>query len=265
LRLAALTALAVVLGVTGGLSWILGLAGLTEIRSWNRISVFIAFFALVAVGIWLDRFVAWLPRFRWKPIMVSVGAMAVVVIGVYDQTSPAIVPDSRVWEREWNSDRDFVQAIERELGPGDAVFQLPYLPFPEAALDLPPYGLQDYDPFRGYLHSTDLRWSYGAMRGREGDWQRQVVELPTKEMLDALAAVGFQGIWIDRLGYPERGAEIEEELGDLLGEEPMVSPDDRFVFFDLRPWAVELDARLGADGVRDLRAETLRDVGRGVG
>jgi phosphoglycerol transferase len=261
LRLAALTALATLIGVTGGLSWIIGLAGLTEIRAWNRISVFIAFFALLAVAIWLDRFVAWLPRFRWKALAVSAGTLLLVALAVLDQTNSFIIPDSRVFAAEWDSDDDFVQAIERRLGPGDAVFQLPYLPFPEGALDLPPYGMEDYDPFRGYLHSDDLRWSYGAMRGREGDWQAQVVELGTKEMLDAVAAVGFRGLWVDRLGYPEEGAAVEDDLRDLLGEAPIVSPDERFVFFDLRPWAAELGDRLGTDGVRALRAETLRNVG----
>ena len=46
-RLAALTGLAIVLGVTGGFDWIIGLAGFTQIRAWNRISVFIGFYALV--------------------------------------------------------------------------------------------------------------------------------------------------------------------------------------------------------------------------
>jgi phosphoglycerol transferase len=259
-RLASLSAIAVLFGVTGGLSWIVGLGGLTEIRSWNRISVFIAFYALLAVGLAFDRVMAWLPKFRWDRLAVSAIALLLVGIGVFDQTSAAIIPNARPFEQEWNSDATFVHRIERELGPNQAVFQLPYLPFPEAIADLPPYGMQDYDPFRGYLHSDTLKWSYGAIRGRAGDWERQVTKLPTADMLDAITAVGYRGLWIDRLGYPNSAKAIEAEVSAITGQQPIVSPNGRFSFFDLRPYAAEVDERLGKAGVAELRRSTLRDV-----
>jgi phosphoglycerol transferase len=259
--LASLSALAVLYGVTGGLSWIIGLGGLTEIRSWNRISIFIAFYALLAVGLALDRFVGWLPPFRHKREVAALGAVIIVALGILDQTSSAIVPKNTSFEAEWNSDARFVHRIERTLGPGAAVFQLPYLPFPEAIKDLPPYGMQDYDPFRGYLHSDSLKWSYGAIRGRAGDWQREVVKQPVAEMLDAVVAVGFRGLWIDRFGYPKEAREIEARITDATGEEPIQSPNGRFSFVDLRPYAREISERLGPEGVRKLRERTLRDVG----
>ena len=249
------------LGVTGGLSWILGLSGFTEIRAWNRISVFIALYTLLAVGLALDRFVAWLPAFRWKRGAIAAGAILLVTVGVLDQTSSAIVPDTRKAAGEWNSDATFVQRIERTVGADAAVFQLPYLPYPEAQLDLPPYGMQDYDPFRGYLHSDTLRWSYGAMRGRPGNWARRVVKLPTGKMLDAVSAVGFRGLWIDRQGYPQGTEDIEAQVADLTGQKPFQSPDGRFLFFDLRWYARAAEARLGRDGTAQLRAETLGNVG----
>jgi phosphoglycerol transferase len=261
LRLAALTVISIVLGVTGGLSWVFGIGGFTEIRSWNRISVFIGFYALVAVGVWLDRFRAWLPDFRARTFVVPAAAALLVVVGVFDQTSDAIVPDSRRSQTEWDNDARFVAQIEETMPAGSAVFQLPYLPFPEAELSVPPYGMVDYDPLRGYVHSDDLSWGYGGTQGRAADWQEQVVELPTDEMLDAVAAVGFRGLWVDRLGYPERARDIESEVRDALGTEPIVSDDGRFAFFDLRRYADGLERRLGADGVRALSRATLRDRG----
>ena len=51
------------------------------------------------------------------------------------------------------------------------IFQMPYRPFPEA----PALGaIADYDLFRGYLHSDDLRWSYGIVKGRGEDWSALV-------------------------------------------------------------------------------------------
>ena len=49
---------------------------------------------------------------------------------------------------------------------GAMVFQLPYRRFPETQ---PLARMADYDLMRGYLHSDDLRWSYGFMKGRPGD------------------------------------------------------------------------------------------------
>ena len=260
-RLAALTGLAILLGVTDGFEWIIGIAGYTQIRAWNRISVFIGFYALVAVGVGLDWLVRRSREFPHKSLAVSAAAILLVVVGVLDQTSPTIIPDSRTTAAAWNSDAVFVRQIERTLGPGGAVFQLPYLPFPEGQLSVPPYGMTDYDPLRGYLHSEDLYWGYGGMRGRAADWQAQVVELATPKLLDAITAVGFDGLWIDTLGYPNHAEEIIGEVADATGEAPIVSPDGRFVFFDLRAYGRQVRDDLGPAGVRELRAKTLRDLG----
>jgi phosphoglycerol transferase len=259
--LAALSALAVLFGVTGGLSWTLGIAGFTEIRSWNRISIFNAFYALVAVGLALDWAVRHSRTFPYKPFAVSGVAILLVVVGVLDQTSSAIIPDSRRFESEWNADAVFVKEIEDTLGPGGKVFQLPYLPFPEAELDVPPYGMVDYDPLRGYLHSDELYWGYGGTRGRAADWQGQVVQQATPKLLDAITAVGFDGLWIDTLGYPGHAEKIIAEVEAATGEQPIVSPNGRFVFFDLQNYQRDVEDRLGPTGVRALKERTLRDVG----
>jgi len=259
--LAALSALSVLFGVTGGLSWVLGIAGFVDIRSWNRISIFIAFYSLVAVAIALDRLVARSRPFPHKALAVSGVAVLLVAIGVFDQTSPGIIPDSRHFQTEWNSDAVFVKEIERTLGSGGKVFQLPYLPFPEAELSVPPYGMIDYDPLRGYVHSQDLSWGYGGVRGRAADWQAQVVQLATPKMLDAITAVGFDGLWIDTLGYPNHAEEIIAEVGAATGETPIVSPNGRFVFFDLRDYQQQVEDRLGSNGVQALKERTLRDLG----
>jgi phosphoglycerol transferase len=223
--------------------------------------VFIAFYALTAVGLALDRLVVRTRSFPRKSLVVSAVAIVLVVVGVLDQTSTAIIPDSRRSEAEWNADAVFVREIEDTLGPGGKVFQLPYVPFPEAENEVPKYGMIDYDPLRGYVHSSDLYWGYGGARGRAADWQAQVVQQATPKMLDAITAVGFDGLWIDTLGYPNRATEIISEVESLTGEAPITSPNGRFVFFDLRDYQRDVEQRLGADGVRDLRRRTLRDVG----
>ena len=49
------------------------------------------------------------------------------------------------------------------------VYVLPYRPFPS---EPPTLGTGDFDLYRPYLHTNDIRWSYGGMRGRDADWEQ---------------------------------------------------------------------------------------------
>ena len=88
-----------------------------------------------------------------------------------------------------------------------------------------------------------------------------MVKLATPKMLDAITAVGFDGLWIDTLGYPNQAREIIDEVEAATGETPIVSPNGRFVFFDLRDYGAQVRTDLGPAGVKALKAKTLRNVG----
>ncbi len=253
-RLGLLTIVAVVIATVSGIALIISALGVRYIRSYNRISVFIAFFALIAVAFALDWVVARVPRWHGRAVVAAAVCLAVLAVGVFDQTSSADVPDYKALERAWNSDDVFMHGIERDLGKGAAVFEMPYVFFPEAGTIV---GTGPYDQVRGWLHADSLRWSWGSVRGRDGDWQGALVRLPAPEALDALTAVGFTGLMIDRAGYADHGAAIEAEYTRTLGQEPQVSPDGRLVFYDLRAWARDLHARLTAAQIDALRRTTL--------
>ena len=242
-------------GVAGGLSWLAYTGGLAQIRSWNRVAILIAFLGLVALAPLLDAALGWARR-RWRRLPnVAFAAIAVVVVGLalFDQIGTGMVADPRDNEAAWTSDADFFSAVEQELPAGAAVYELPYLPWPEGGTTA---GVVDQDLWRGFLHSTDLRWSFAGMRGREADWQEYTTRQPVPAMVDALTAAGFDGIELDRQGYADRSVETEIAAA-LAGQAPMVSADGRLVFFDLRPHRDQLEATLGADGVARLGQETL--------
>ena len=253
-RLGLLTIVAVMVAAVSGFSLLISAIGVRYIRSYNRISVFIAFFALIAVAFGLEWVIRRLPRWHGRAVLAGVVCVVVLAVGVFDQTSPADVPDYRALDRAWDSDDVFMHRIERELGPGAAVFQMPYVFFPEAGMIV---GTGPYDQVRGWLHADSLRWSWGSVRGREGDWQGALVRLDAPAALDALTAVGFSGLMIDRAGYEDHGAGIEAEYTRTVGEEPQVSPDGRLVFYDLRSWGRDLRARLSKAEVDTLRRRTL--------
>lgn len=202
-----------------------------QIRAYNRISVFIAFFSAALVAIALTALVR---RLRPRPIA-RMGAYAIcgliLVFGVFDQTAPHYVPAYGAVQSAYAADARFVDSIEQTLPEGAMVLQLPHVVFPESG---PVVQLPDYEHFRGYLHSETTRWSYGSMRGRETDrWLRGVSELAPPELVDEAAAAGFDGIWVDARGYEDGGAAIVAGLTGTLHEEPVLSDDGRVAFFVL--------------------------------
>ena len=56
-----------------------------------------------------------------------------------------------------------------------------------------------------------------------------------ERLLPAASRAGYEGLYIDRAGYPDRAARLEAEVSALLGGvEPLVSDNGRMSFFDLR-------------------------------
>lgn len=200
------------------------------IRAWNRISIYIAFFSLIAVALGLEYISRYLKRKRLGLVFILL-AGAVVTMGILDQTTDGFIPDYQWAKAEYKQDGVFVKRIESSVPEGSMIFQLPYIPFPE---NPPVNKMGDYELFRGYLHSKSLRWSYGAMKGREGDaWQKQVSSLSVEAMLSRIAAKGFNGVYIDRYGYKDNGKEIEKQIKGVLKTESIVSNNGRLVFFKI--------------------------------
>ena len=230
--LGTLNLFAVLLATIGGFGSLFALFVSPAIRSYNRISVFIAFFSLLAVAIGIE----WFYERRVKTgaarivFYVVVGVMCVAAL--LDQTSRGYIPQYAQIKSEFESDRNFVAGIAATLPQGASVFQLPYIPFPEYP------GVEkmvDYDHLRGYLHSQNLRWSYGAIKNRSGDRRlKQIAALPVDEMCETLALAGFSGVYIDRNGYDDDSlAALESQLRDALQIAPVVSENGRLIFYNL--------------------------------
>jgi hypothetical protein len=252
-----LTVAAIVMATISGFSLLVFGFGIRELRSWNRISVFIAFFSFVVVAYGLDWLRRRVPAGRWwtTPVVI-VALVAVLLVGILDQVSPAVVPDYAATKARWNSDAAFVAHIQRALPSGASVYELPYRYFPEA----PKVGtLGPYDLVRPYLHSDSLRWGWGGMLGREADWQASTAVLPAREMLDRIAAAGFDGLVYDDGSTYHAGEPFPEDISAALGARPFVSRDGELDYWDLRPYRRALRARIGAEGMRRLHAVALAD------
>lgn len=225
---------AVLLATIGGLGSLIAVV-FPQIRSYNRVSIYIAFFSLLAVFMAMELLSRRYLRTNVMKVAFSGLLILVLIAGIFDQTTARDIPRYDQIKAEYYNDDLFVKSIESVMPDNAMIFQLPYMQYPEySEYCLPLYKIEDYDLLRGYLHSGDLRWSYGSMKGRYGDeWQKSVSGMPIDDMVMVLSSNGFNGIYVDSYGYPENDTTLISELSRVLDTTPIVSGNGRLYFFDM--------------------------------
>jgi hypothetical protein len=264
---AALTLVTLLLAQVGGFGSLFNLLVSPDMRAYNRIVVFIAFFSLVAAGLGLEHLEAKAIG-RARPRLVRGGILLLLLLAVFDQASTTQLRLAYVEAaHRFGIDHEFVTRLESRLPKGAMVFQLPHTGAPvEQVLTR----MATYDHAHAYLHSRSLRWSWGAIVGRNANWQAEIQRLPPVALVRTLALAGFSGVWIDRLGYfPEdptprdgrrvgAGSNPEAEIARAAGEAPEASLDERYAFISLETVRRRLSSDLGAGGYEQARQEVLR-------
>ena len=265
--LSALTIFATLLGTIGGFGAIFNLVASPQVRCYNRLSIFIAFAAVFIACRAVDRFfetrTGTLRYFKWHAFAV------LTVFGIWDQTNDQWFPDFRIPRPGYTSavdareeaadkfraDAEFFRRVE-DLLPEGMVFTYPFIEYPEARLYREPgaaEATQSYEFGIGYLHTSHLRFSFGAMKGREWDtWMRNVSgKEPVPQFLERITLVGFEGLLIDTKGIgPKRWRELKRELDQYLGAGAFreVHAGRRLHFFDLRGYRETLIRNYGPAG-----------------
>jgi phosphoglycerol transferase len=201
------------------------------IRAWNRISVFIGIGAIAAallvVQILITRYI---PKLKQRLIIAPI-AFAIFAFGIWDQTSWPCHACISSLKNTYENDQIFVSEIEAMAPNTGTIYQLPYMGFPEVPQlhQLPELALM-----KGYLHSDSLRWSYGNFKGRSGaNFYQALSQLPLADQLTVVKRLGFDGIYIDRRGYPDFGQSVEAEFTSLLNAQGIVSPSNQQSFFEI--------------------------------
>ncbi len=254
---------AFVVGTVGGISTLIAFEISPQVRAWNRLSLVVAFAALLALALLLTALGERL-RARGRPAWLAVAATALVgVLGILDQTSPRDAPAYDAVAAAWKVDDDFAQAMQDRFPAGTKVLQLPYMSYPEHGSVV---GVKDYDHLQGYLHSEGLKWTYGAIHGRPSDWLAEHQGLAPEQLATAAAAAGFGAVYLDRAGYSDGGAAIAGALETLAGAgNSGLSSDRRLQFFDLRPAAGRLARQSTAAERAQVRAALVYPVVVGFG
>ncbi len=192
--------------VVGGVNYLLGAFGFQFLRASNRYSLFLAAIGLFYLALLLT-------RLKSKPVLLAIICAAILPIGIYDQIPK--IPDWLRSQREQATerfllDKEFFPEMERRLPEGAMVFQFPVHGFPENG---PVHQMGDYEHFRPYLHTKNLRFSYGTVKGRKGsDWQAKLDHNKPLEVTTELAAKGFGHVLINRRAYVDQGEGLKNRL-----------------------------------------------------
>jgi phosphoglycerol transferase len=231
----------ILLATVGGFGSLFALFVSAQIRCYERISIYLCFFALFGSAWLLHRAVGKFGQLRRARLRAAGLCAAVLAVGILDQTTRGHVPPYAALKASHDNLAEFVGRVEEALPPGAMVLQLPFVEFPEVA---PVFGVADYDHLRMYVYSRGLRWSHGAVKGRFGSTVlARVCAQPLDVALEQFAAMGYAGIHLDRNGYPDGGRIMEARLREQLGVEPLVCGNGRDVFYDMRPYVERLKRR----------------------
>jgi len=220
-----LTLASVLLGTVGGFGSLFSLLISPDIRAYNRISPFIAFFALTAVALTIDSF------FKTRARAVA-AAVVVLVVGLADQ---------RMASEDLNAAYDgiaaeipvlqtFVRQLETRLPDRAMVFQLPFRTYLN---DSGIARMQAYEHLKLYAVSRRIRWSYPALSNDQVRWERAAAALNPQELANGLAALGFAAIVVDRYGYDDNGA-ATASIRDKSGAAEVIAETPRYVALDIR-------------------------------
>jgi len=251
--LSVLNVAALLLGTIGGFSSLISFLVTNKIRSYHRISVYIAFFALLALALLAEHAAKTWVNTRRRRTMAGAGLFGLLALGLWDQFALEI--DYDAIKKQYMAEDEFAAQIESRLPKNSAIFQYPYFPFPENG---PVARLPEYAPMIPYLHSKTLRWSYGAIKGRRADaWIASVASLPAAEAVEKLALAGYSGVYVSRDGFGDHGTAIEQSLVSLLGTPIAVSANRDRLVFTLVPRVDSLRAKYGPDELRQRQLDVL--------
>jgi phosphoglycerol transferase len=213
---------------------------LAQVRCYNRIIVFIAFFSYYAASVLVVRLVFRIsPHLRGgrsKKVVAVIAWLPIFVFALWDQV-PFKLTNSTTDAVRYSSDRNFFGRIEAGLPARSMLFQYPYNVHHMNLSNsgVPPYNYAD--GLRPYLNSKTLRFTYGGDAGSaQVKWLEETSALAPDPMIRRLCEYGFAGIIVHRKLFkdPESATAFEAQLEEVANVPPGESADRDFSFFSLR-------------------------------
>jgi len=219
-------------GTIGGFSLLISVYFTPVFRSINRISVFIGFISLLALGLVLQE----VSKKHKKLIFVI--AWIILPLGIYDQVSKGVMCNFINEPKNYFQLVNYAQKIEGKMDYAGKIYTLPFGQYPEGS---------DKRVIKISLLTNSLTWSVGAPKWRGANmWHYYVSKLPALEFLEKITENGFTGLMV-------YSPQVEEgkltKLGKTIGIEPIIGPEGKFYFYDLREYIEKNDIQLNPENI----------------
>jgi phosphoglycerol transferase len=215
-------------GTIGGLGSIFSHALPIPIRAWNRVAIFIDFAALAILLLLYSKLFICL-RHR---LFLTFILFLTLSLGIFDQLkSPC---KNCVIENiaSYYDDKKFINSINETENEIKAIYQMPYMPYPESP---PLYGLKDYELGLGFVHSKNLNWSYGVIKNSPGDQSfKELSKKSISEQISVIKRMGFAGVYFDSRGLSSIDSKSQyDQLVLNLGAPKVVHNSKNIYYFSL--------------------------------
>ena len=207
----------------GGFGTLFAILVSPQIRALNRASIYISCFCFLAIAMLIDTVCK-----KYKKMGYLLTLM-VFFVGMYDQFF--VFPAGWQYEIAQKQDeyQDFFSRIEESAEDNAMIYLFPFIDYPEYGVYV---NITDYTHFLGYLLTDDIKWSYGAVRGRYNVAKEIYLDEGMSEAFLSLACSnGYTGVIIDRFGYEDGGNKIINWYMDFFGGASITSADDRYYYF----------------------------------
>lgn len=203
----------IILGIPGGLATIAATFTYPFLRVYSRLSVFIAFLSLIAVGLLLNKI------YYMDKKAFTIISVLLLIIGIFDQTPNGYM---RQDAEEYLADAEFAKLIDRD-GEKRKIFHDPMLYYPEGG---------NYDYLKLPLLTTKAAWSIGALKDRGAFiLQNGVFSESTKDTIDKIILLGFNGLIVNN---ENGGARLDHTvIQEYLSIQPVKHPSKQIYYFDL--------------------------------
>lgn len=211
----------------GGFSSLFAFFITPMLRSYNRISVYIAFISILSFCLIIDKY------FIKKNLIFYISFVILLFFSLYDQI-PNIDFNNKEKSKLFVMDKEFIENIEMSVPEGSAVYQYPNHPMMDGYVSV--NGVWHYDELIGYLFSDKLKWSAKGDYGREENkWYDEVSKLCPLDFLNEISYAGFNGLYIDKRLFEDQDYinNFQREVEAILNIKPIIHDNDNIFFYSL--------------------------------
>lgn len=236
--ISSLNLIAFLFGTIGGLGTLFAFLVVPNMRSVNRISLFIAFFSILSLLILIEDLSEKIEKkSNRKSIIYAILMCSVLFIGIGDEVIPFSNYYSGQNVDQYNNSEEYYNTIETLLPENSMVLQLPVL----AGVELKNQ-IQYYEYLKPYLFTSDTRWTFFQNNESIFTWLNKLEkEYDFEDQINIASSAGFNGILIDSYGYSNSELdEIVNNYNRILNQTPMIDDNNRMYFYDLQEYKNEL-------------------------